>query len=243
MKASSLFAVPLAIFADRLPGSSVSSAETLLHSQAICNFDTIFVANIPGLSVDDLHSVPRTSAFAQQFNQAAVHSISSSYELDNIVSSISQRCARQVVTSMGESKGNIVSLLMPNVEDEQLSYRKDTVSSTLDPIVKQVTSGSSSFVVIIMGASTPSNPKLSIQHRSLVDSPFFSPELRASKNSTLSHSKGLLHEYQFLTPGLLLTTIVALLVLFPILWFGLTALSSIEIPSGMGNIAKTEKKV
>jgi len=234
--------VPLAIFADRLPGPSVSSAETLLHSQAICKFDTILVASVPGLSVDDLHSVPRTSAFAQLFNQAAIHSISSSYEPNDIVSSISQRCARQVVVSMGESKGNIVSLLMPHVEDEQLSYRGDTVSSALDPIVKQVTSGSSSYAVIIMGASTPSNPKLSIQHRSSVDSPFFSPQLRATNGSALDHSKGLLHEYQFLTPGLLLTTIVALLVLFPILWFGVTALSSIEIPSGMGNIAKTEKK-
>jgi len=240
MRVSSL-TVPLAIFANRLPGSSVSTAESLLDSQAICDYQTIIVAKLPGLSVDDLYSLPRTSAFAQQFNQASLHSVSSSQEYDDVLASISQRCALPVVESRESSKGGLTSLILPDIDEEQFSYRRDVISSTLDSMMKEIATDAS-LAVIITGASTSSSPRLSIQRRSMPESPFFSPQIRAPKNGTLTRSKGLLHEYQFLTPGLLLTTIISLLVLFPILWFGITALSSIEIPSGMGNIAKTEKK-
>lgn len=102
----------------------------------------------------------------------------------------------------------------------------------------------STSVIIIAGRPSLSRHTL-VQKREAyfdVDSPFFLQRSSESNNGTVLHRKGLLHEYQLLTPGLLLTTLVSILILFPILWFGIQTLSSIETPSGIGNIAKTERK-
>lgn len=53
----------------------------------------------------------------------------------------------------------------------------------------------------------------------------------ASSLSTMATNKsGILHRYQLLTPGLIMVLLIVLFIFLPILYFGISALASIQSP-------------
>jgi hypothetical protein len=98
------------------------------------------------------------------------------------------------------------------------------------------------FAVVLAGVPIP--PHLLSPPRFSPDSPFFRSSKTAlySRSFQTAHSRrSLFQKYQLITPTLLLAILISLLVLFPIIWFGVLALTSVEIPLKMGDIVKSDK--
>lgn len=115
--------------------------------------------------------------------------------------------------------------------------------STLSKDLRSLDGVLNSYAVIIAGSVVmrPAKRDVSVDVDFQRRSPFFIPHVSspafihnrlAADNSTLP-AGGILKRYQLLTPGLLLTLIVTLLILFPIVFVGISALSSIKSPQRM----------
>lgn len=102
------------------------------------------------------------------------------------------------------------------------------------------------FAVVLGGVPIPSYAPGVLSQRQLGSgSPFFQPtkkQVYAHSLQTRDLGLGLFQKYQLMTPILLLTISISLLVLFPVIWFGLLALTSIEIPLKMGDIVKSDQR-
>jgi len=70
--------------------------------------------------------------------------------------------------------------------------------------------------------STPNRPVLDFTSASTSAS---SPSIAVAKNKS-----GILHHYQLLTPGLIMVLLVVLFIFLPVLYFGISALASIQSP-------------
>jgi hypothetical protein len=100
-----------------------------------------------------------------------------------------------------------------------------------------------STVILVAGAPLPKD----LRKRSLEDSPnvFFDSRhslLLADARNVNGQPTNLLSHYRLITPPLLLMTLVAILILFPIVWLGFSALASIKSPQRMEVPKTIEKK-
>jgi len=138
---------------------------------------------------------------------------------------------------------------LPEVVEEGRS-RKDTVASlmsTLSGDLHSINGVFRSYAVIISGSVATRAAKRDAAADVAVDadinagSPFFLPRVSPSTfihnrlvadNSTVP-AGGIFKRYQLLTPALLLTLIITLLILFPIVFVGISALANIKSPQRM----------
>ncbi|KAK7051362.1 hypothetical protein VNI00_004862 [Paramarasmius palmivorus] len=134
----------------------------------------------------------------------------------------------QGAASFGSGEKSVIVISMPELELEA-GNRKNTMnehdsvlSSTLStlPFDDQLViyTGSSHNLFKRQQDMTPDRPVLD-----------FTPT--ATSTSLPKKNKGgILHNYQLLTPGLIITLLVVLFVFLPVLYFGISALASIQSP-------------
>jgi V0 complex accessory subunit Ac45/VOA1 transmembrane domain len=127
--------------------------------------------------------------------------------------------------------------------DPAFPYRSSLIFnlvSTLSDDLRGLSNVFRSYAVIISGSVATRPAKRDVVAVD-VRTPFFLPRVSPSTfihnrlvadNSTLP-AGGILKRYQLLTPGLLLTLIIALLLLFPIVFVGISALANIKSPQRM----------
>jgi len=237
--------------------SLVSSPIDFVADYELCSNDAIVVVHQPGLVANDLYSLPLSSPLSQLFQSSPSkrfmsHS-SPTFSSNELLASLGKTCdAERVHLEFGSEQYHpmyntpgikLISIELPEVAEEG-RIRKDTMTSLMSTLSKDLRSldgALSSYVVIIAGTVVMLPTKRDVDVDVQRPSPFFIPRVPspasihnrlAADNSTLP-AGGILKRYQILTPGLLLTLIVTLLILFPIVFVGISALSSIKSPQRM----------
>jgi len=234
----------------------ISSPLDLIADYDWCSHDAIAVVLQPGLGANDLYSLPSSSPLSQQFSKAPLKTFKSHSSPDfspsDLVASLERGCAAESVRlelgggahhSIPNNSGTkLIVIELPEVVEEGRS-RKDTVASlmsTLSGDLRSLSSVFRSYAVIISGSVATRPAKRDVAAVD-VRSPFFLPRVSPS---TFTHNRlvadnstvpagGILKRYQLLTPGLLLTLIITLLLLFPIVFIGISALANIKSPQRM----------
>jgi len=239
----------------------ISSPLDLIADYDWCSHDAIAVVLQPGLGANDLYSLPSSSPLSQQFSKAPLKTFKSHFSPDfspsELVASLERGCdAESVRLELGSgghypipnnSRAKLIVIELPEVVEEGRS-RKDTVASlmsTLSGDLRSLSNVFRSYAVIISGSVATRPAKRDVAAGVTVDidvrSPFFLPRVSPSTfihnrlvadNSTVPPG-GILKRYQLLTPALLLTLIITLLLLFPIVFVGISALANIKSPQRM----------
>ncbi|KAF8306251.1 hypothetical protein DL93DRAFT_2088835 [Clavulina sp. PMI_390] len=247
------FVLPLAIFSGSplRPGGSpdpgatarIVSPRALLASSQICEYDTVIVITSAGLTFDDLYELPTSSHIARSFQQSPLKGLGIHPQPSSgLAASIAEQCGHQL-TSFTDNEyltgRNVLQLELPEAEDS-LAARNAALNEAFVGMEEFFVSASSLIFLVESSSLAEPSPHVKRAEAPSALSPFFTPlHLRASNSTT---SGGLFQKYQLVTPNLLFTLFISFLLLLPILWAAISALSSIEIPTHMGDIIKTEKK-
>jgi len=237
---------------DGLPLDSKNSniLETILNNDFVCGHEAVVLVHQPGLHASDLSQLSKGSHIARSLSSASSSrqyaytpaSVSDEEPLE-IAQSISQKCQARLVNMMAGQGGvelfsdekSVVVVSMPGLAMiTEGSQRKTTMAehdsllaTTLDSLPF------SNHVIIYTGSahghskrqedlSTPDRPVLDLTTASTSAS---SPSIAVAKNRG-----GILHHYQLLTPGLIMVLLVVLFIFLPVLYFGISALASIQSP-------------
>ncbi|KAI0786510.1 hypothetical protein C8Q75DRAFT_277893 [Abortiporus biennis] len=220
-----LLAAPLALaFSDTHPlvvwasKSSVLSSTTspesfvggLLSDGTLCETDTIFVVDQPGLHASHLRHLSTTSnlfnaihsaPFSVQYPYLRPSDVASS----TLAADIAKRCNAQLVDySVGDA-------------------RPDSVSNKLVVHVQLPAAGKSAV------ADAENYPSHLVIYSSW-NSPSSHKYRRAQASNVAAPSGGVLQRYQLLTPGLIISLLIAFFVLVPGILLGVSALASIQSP-------------
>ncbi|KAJ3995709.1 hypothetical protein F5050DRAFT_1572999 [Lentinula boryana] len=242
---------------DRLPSSASDALhssklfETILINDDVCDHEAIILVHQPGLHASDLRQLSKSSHIARSISSATsfrqyayvpASTWSASSEEEHFVSfaqSASEKCHSRLVNILpGQGVGltsdakSVVIINMPAIEGSQrktsMAEHDALLSTTLTSLPF------SNHVVIYTGTSpmhskrqedlsTPERPVLDLNDAgSLAPSPF---SILAKKNK-----RGILHNYQLLTPGLIMVLLVVLFLFLPVLYFGISAMASIQSP-------------
>ncbi|ESK87952.1 hypothetical protein Moror_10866 [Moniliophthora roreri MCA 2997] len=229
---------------DRLPtpGTGVHSShiyETILLEDDVCVHDAVILIEHPGLHASDLRNLPRESHVARSLSSASssrqfayIPNSDSPINLATFAESVSERCSsRLVFTAPGQGEGSyrsgeksVIVVSMPEIEGNRknvMMQHDSVIASTLSDLPFE------NHLVIYTGSShnhhfkrqqdmTPDRPVLDLSPSSS-----FAPQ---------ENKEGILHNYQLLTPGLIVTLLVVVFVFLPVLYFGISALASIQSP-------------
>ncbi|KAJ3769971.1 BIG/ATPase V1 complex, subunit S1 [Lentinula raphanica] len=245
---------------DRLPSASdilhsKNLFETLLLNDDVCDHEAVVLIHQPGLHASDLRQLPKTSHIARSISSApssrqyayvpASSSSASSEEerVSSFAQSVSEKCHSKLLnvlpgqrTGSVDSEKSVVIVNMPAMGTERGSVIAEydaLLSITLESLP------SSNHVVIYTG-TPPMHAKrqeiLSTADRPVLDlsedhSP--SPSMLAKSNKG-----GILHKYQLLTPGLIMVLLVVLFIFVPVLYFGISAMASIQSPLRLESMPK-----
>ncbi|KAJ3920444.1 hypothetical protein F5877DRAFT_38076 [Lentinula edodes] len=239
-------------FIDRLPSSpsSVSGTlhsknvfETMLMNDDVCDHEAVILVHQPGLHVSDLRKLPKTSHIARSISAASssrqyayVPAMFTSGENEHhleFAQSVSQKCHARLINILAGQGGDVdfqtggqksvVVVNLPGVEGSQSESRINgmvehdaLLSTTLDALPF------SNLVVIYTVLDLTQNEAASS-----------SPSILAKKNKG-----GILHNYQLLTPGLIMVLLVVLFIFLPVLYFGISAMASIQSPLRLDSMPK-----
>ncbi|KAJ3791211.1 BIG/ATPase V1 complex, subunit S1 [Lentinula aff. detonsa] len=243
---------------DRLPSSASDALhssklfETILINDDICDHEAVILVHQPGLHASDLRQFSKSSHIARSISSATssrqyayvpASTSSASSEEEHFVSfaqSASEKCHSRLVNILpGQGVGltsdakSVVIVNMPAIEGSQrktsMAEHDALLSTTLSSLPF------SNHVVIYTGTSpmhskrqedlsTPERPVLDLNQAGSL-TPSSSSLLLAKKNKG-----GILHNYQLLTPGLIMVLLVVLFLFLPVLYFGISAMASIQSP-------------
>lgn len=131
-------------------------------------------------------------------------------------------------------------MLASAAADTRLLLPYAFADALIAPQVAELLSSAVPHVVVLTGHASPAT-QLAVQRR---QTPLSTPASKvaaavapSSSNSTTAHDDlPLLAKYQFISTPVLMMTLVALLVLLPILGLGIAALASIQVPPRMDNV-------
>ncbi|KAJ3722081.1 hypothetical protein DFJ43DRAFT_1004198 [Lentinula guzmanii] len=222
---------------DRLPSSASDALhtsklfETILINDDICDHEAVILVHQPGLHASDLRQFSKSSHIARSISSATssrqyayvpASTSSASSEEEHFVSfaqSASEKCHSRLVNILpGQGVGltsdakSVVIVNMPAIEGSQrktsMAEHDALLSTTLSSLPF------SNHVVIYTGTS----PMHSKRQEDLS-----TPERPKNKG-------GILHNYQLLTPGLIMVLLVVLFLFLPVLYFGISAMASIQSP-------------
>ncbi|KAF8334976.1 uncharacterized protein EI90DRAFT_3153136 [Cantharellus anzutake] len=228
----------------------------------ICSFDAIVVVHQPGLSLDDLYAAPSSSLLSSLFSDAPWKRISQRTvpaEPSDLLKSIQDRCQYDITElHLGQlyeekdasniiARPKIISLPLPHLTDKGRA-RKVAMSFIVSELARDLQIIGGTFEShFVMFASVPYSTTFKREMASTSNSPFFirqathaDPVHGYAGNTTLPEG-GILQRYQLLTPGILTILLVVVLVFFPILHVGISALSSIKTSQRMDNPHKDRK--
>ncbi|KAJ3813339.1 vacuolar ATP synthase subunit S1-domain-containing protein [Lentinula aff. lateritia] len=239
-------------FIDRLPPSSSSVSgtlqpknvfETMLMNDDVCDHEAVILVHQPGLHASDLRQLSKTSHIARSISSAsssrqyayvpAMYTSGKDEDHLEFAQSVSQKCHARLVNILAGQGGDVdfqasgqksvVVVNLPGVEGSQSKSRANgmaehdvLLSTTLDALPF------SNRVVIYTVLDLTENEAASS-----------SPSIIAKKNKG-----GILHNYQLLTPGLIMVLLVVLFILLPVLYFGISAMASIQSPLRLDSMPK-----
>ncbi|TFK56294.1 hypothetical protein OE88DRAFT_1641961 [Heliocybe sulcata] len=221
--------------------------ENISNSENICENDAIVVVEQPGLHASDLRTLSSSSPLSLFLSSAASTlqlpylryspTSSESTPLEDLVSILARRCALPVITlvdhevdkfaQLVRGRSRYIAHVQPYALGEEKWKRSLDINRRADAIydVLHSLSAPKSHLVLLTGRQDPSSSDLPLIPTT------DSPSLLAP-NSTLP-AGGILKRYQVLTPALITTLLVALGVLVPVIFFGISALARIQAPARM----------
>ncbi|EJF63133.1 hypothetical protein BD309DRAFT_945329 [Dichomitus squalens] len=220
--------------------NSHAIASALYTNNDICDHDAVIVVNHQGLHASDLRTLSSSCHVARALSSAPSSLQFAYVESEernanpflDLSSILSERCGSRAVShapDLGEfdidaGKGkHVVSISLPALEDGEIgASRKSSMAnheSWLSGELSKIENIFSDYLVIYAGA-----PGSSLGVRQSSSSSTFDAEVVASP------SGGILKRYQLLTPGLILVLLVSLFILVPVIFLGVSALSSIQSP-------------
>ncbi|CAL1703474.1 unnamed protein product [Somion occarium] len=233
--------------------SSSDVLERILLSDDICNHDAVVLFDHPGLHASDLRLLSPNSAITTTLN-AAPSSLQLPYVVSNLgnpfpdlAEVISKRCGSKLVhTNLGglsegvaqNGEKHVICVSMPPISDGDFGRRKHLMSeyeSQLSSDLEALSFISPHHLVVYAG-----RPHFStFRARQDPSDPQAPPH-----NGTAFPDGGVLKRYQLLTPGLILSLLVAFFVLVPVILGGIHALASIKNPIRVDNtkFSAVEKK-
>ncbi|KAI0643613.1 hypothetical protein C8Q79DRAFT_1002246 [Trametes meyenii] len=219
-------------------------ANALYTHEDICEHDAVVVIDHAGLHASDLRSLSPSCHVAKSLSTAP-SSLQLAYveagdhhanPFHTLAEGLTTRCGSRAVSHSPDlgtldidvRKGkHVVSISLPPLEDgEEGVSRKTSVSeheSWLSQELSKIEAVFSNYLVIYSGS-----PGSLLHARQSTESS--STFKQAAALADASPSGGILKRYQLLTPGLILALLVTLFVLLPIIFVGVSALSSIQSP-------------
>ncbi|CDO74210.1 hypothetical protein BN946_scf185043.g262 [Trametes cinnabarina] len=221
-------------------------ANALYTHDDICEHDAVVVIDHAGLHASDLraispsHYVSRALSDAPSALKLAYVQSEDTHTnpFHDLADTLTHRCGSRAVShapdvghlDIDAGKGkHVVSISLPALEDgEEGASRKNSVSeheSWLSAELSKIEAAFSNYLVIYAGSPVPALHR----RQSTSTSTTFEPAAAPADPTT---SGGILKRYQLLTPGLILALLVALFVLLPIIYVGVSALASIQSPLG-----------
>ncbi|KAI0366226.1 hypothetical protein BV20DRAFT_1115443 [Pilatotrama ljubarskyi] len=226
---------------DKADSHTIASA--LYTHDDICEHDAVVVVDHAGLHASDLRALEPSCHVAK-----ALSSAPSSLKLPYVESrghhanpfkgladTLSSRCGSRSVShapdlgvlEIDAGKGkHVVSISLPALEDgEEGASRKNSMAqhqSWLSGELSKIEAMFSNYLVIYSGSPA----SLLHSRQSTTSSSTFDAAAAPADPS----AGGILKRYQLLTPGLILALLVALFVLLPIIFVGVSALASIQSP-------------
>ncbi|KAI0772556.1 hypothetical protein BD413DRAFT_603997 [Trametes elegans] len=239
-KHSKALSAPAISQAAKADAHAVASA-LYTHSD-ICEHDAVVVIDHAGLHASDLRALSPSCHIAKSLSSAP-SSLQLAYvegtsadtnPFHTLARELTTRCGSRAVSHVpdlgdidldaGEGK-HVVSITLPALEDgEEGSSRKSSLAtheSWLSNELAKIESAFSNYLVVYAGS-----PGAFVHARQEGASSTFDAAAPADANP----SGGILKRYQLLTPGLILALLVALFVLLPIIFVGVSALASIQSP-------------
>ncbi|OCH84597.1 hypothetical protein OBBRIDRAFT_764065 [Obba rivulosa] len=223
-----------AIPSPQLSASTYSTAvlESVLFRDDVCKNDAVIVVEQPGLHASDLRTLSSSSFLANSLESSpsalqlpyVLHRRENARPLSDLAAMLARRCGSQLVElpsdegfeiSADSQDKYVVYVKMPGLDGAQGQERKELVAEHefhLASTLRRLTGSFPQHFVVYTGSSAPR----------LVS--------RQSPAAAASPSGGILARYQLLTPGLILALLVAFFVLIPTVFFGVTALASVQSP-------------
>ncbi|QRV87200.1 hypothetical protein RhiJN_15218 [Ceratobasidium sp. AG-Ba] len=212
--------------------------EALVSDGDLCAFDAVVVVGQSGLHATQLAALPSNSNLKSRLlaSSSKAHfpyvPIASSADSRTIVRDIAALCgsasaqwpAEHVLES---TKKHVFHLDLPELSDKDWASYDVNLERNLD----EISSRFDSHAVILTGTAIrdPTLITKRQQPNSLSAPGFINHPASSFANATLPVG-GILARYQLLTPGLLLSLLVAFGLLIPLLMIGITALASIQNP-------------
>ncbi|KAI0676682.1 hypothetical protein C8Q78DRAFT_987275 [Trametes maxima] len=225
-------------------GSHAMASALYTHGD-ICEHDAVVVIDHAGLHASDLRSLSPSCHVAKSISSSP-SSLQLAYveagdhhanPFHTLAHGLTTRCGSRAVShspdlgtlEIDAGKGkHVVSITLPALEDdEEGASRKTSVSeheSWLSQELSKIEAAFSNYLVIYSGS--PGSLLLHARQSTESSSTF----KEAVTPADASPSGGILKRYQLLTPGLILALLITLFVLLPIIFVGVSALSSIQSP-------------
>lgn len=219
------------------------------HLENVCENDVIVVVEQPGLHASDLRTLSPSAPLSLALKGAASTlqlpylRRSSDASLSEFVERISQRCNLPVISLSGSDvdrlhqvvRGRsryIIYVEFPEISSESAWRRSLDINQRSANLYNhlQFLPASSKHLVLLAGA--PRQEDCSDGHCLSPEVDIPSPAFMAPSNTTVPGG-GILKRYQLLTPALIMTLIVALFVIVPVVYLGISALASIQAPARM----------
>ncbi|KAI0352777.1 hypothetical protein OH77DRAFT_1408489 [Trametes cingulata] len=232
---------PAVVQGDKADSHAIANA--LYTHDDICEHDAVVVIDHAGLHASDLRTLEPSCHVAKALSTAP-SSLRLPYvesrghhanPFQGLAETLSSRCgSRSVhhttdhgVLEIDAGKGkHVVSISLPALEDgEEGASRKSSMTehqSWLSSELAKIEALFSNYLVIYAGS-----PASVLHARQSTTS---SSTFDAAAAPTDPSAGGILKRYQLLTPGLILALLVALFVLLPIIFVGVSALASIQSP-------------
>ncbi|KAJ7133706.1 hypothetical protein C8R43DRAFT_1022812 [Mycena crocata] len=219
-----------------------SLLDSILSSDDICTHDAVVFVDQPDLHAADLRTLPPTAHIARALSSAPSArqfpylptraAAAEEADVAALLQAAAERCASRMVSlapgqggvSLTADKKHVVSLNFPSLAGASAQERKDALLKHDALLAGELASLAATFpnhLIIYAGSSSSSAPLLTKRA-----APVFGTNARNGTAST----GGILARYQLLTPGLIMTLLIALFVLVPIVFLGVNALASIQIP-------------
>ncbi|KAI8984922.1 hypothetical protein BD414DRAFT_489699 [Trametes punicea] len=241
---SKVLSSPALSLATKTGSNAIASA--LYNHDDICEHDAVVVIDHAGLHASDLRALSPSHDLSKALSNApsslkvayAETEYPNSNPFDHLVETLTQRCGSRALShgsdlsdlEIDAGKGkHVVSISLPALEEgEEGASRKTSVSeheSWLSEELSKIEAAFPNYLAIYAGS--PLSP-FQRRQSSMISSTFEPAADPVDSNG----SGGILKRYQLLTPGLILALLVALFVLLPIIFVGVSALASIQSPLG-----------
>ncbi|KAH8115768.1 hypothetical protein DFH11DRAFT_1587014 [Phellopilus nigrolimitatus] len=223
---------------DAFSGSEQPQIDSLLSNEELCRFDAVIIIDQPGLHAHDLKSLSPSSALPSRLKKAD-KSIQVSYGrrhasdlLTDAARALAHRCGSRIhwhgtdgEFNLDASRKHVLHIALPSIAVEG-PWRKHIMSEleeSLDRSFAEIELTFPSHLFVYTGSESPGVDKRQPAGDN-IDLPFsFAPS-----NGTDTSSVGILQRYQLLTPGLIISLLVAFFLLVPIIMLAIQALASIQ---------------